>query len=117
MLGIGFYAREWTGATWDRGGYPARGRSGRFVGTVPWRTLDPPGRVRLGQRVGHDERAGVAFLSGPDGAFVSFEDPWAICRKGRYARAEGLAGLFAWEVGQDDGRLSAAMADAADGRC
>ena len=117
VLGVGFYAREWAGATWRPGGFPARALSGRFVGTVPWRALDLPGRARLGQRPGRDERAGAVFLSGPDGAFLSFEDRGAICGKGRYARARRLGGLFAWEVGQDDGRLSTAMADAAEGRC
>lgn len=117
VLGVGFYAREWTGALWAPGGFPGRGEAGAFKGAVPWRDLDLPGRARRGQRIGRDERAGATFLHAPDGTFASFEDRWAICAKGRYAAARGLGGLFAWEVGQDDGRLSAALAQAASRRC
>ena len=115
VLGVGFYAREWAGAKWAA--FPARATAGRFVGTTPWRELDLAGRARRGQRPGRDERAGASYLSAPDGAFVSYEDPWSICAKGRYAAERGLGGLFAWEAGQDDGRLTAAMQEAARGGC
>ena len=117
VLGVGLYAREWTGADWAGGVFPVRASAGRFVGTVPWRTLDLPLRRARGQRLRHDDRTGASYLVGGDGSFVSLEDARAICAKGRYAAEQGLGGLFAWEVGQDDGRLTSALADAADGRC
>lgn len=117
VLGVGFYAREWKGADWSGGVHPVRASAGEFTGTTPWRELDLPGRFARGQRLRRDERAGATYLEGPGGAFVSFEDPRAICAKGRWAAEQGLGGLFAWEIGQDDGRLAAALADAADGRC
>lgn len=117
VLGVGFYAREWTGADWNGGTFPVRAAAGRFVGTVPWRDLDLPQRRARGQRLRYDARAGASYLAGKDGSFVSFENPHAICAKGRYAAEHHLGGLFAWEIGQDDGRLTAALADAADGRC
>lgn len=117
VLGVGFYAREWAGAGWTGGVFPVRGSAGRFVGTVPWRELDLPGRAARGQRLRRDEAASATYLTGPGGVFASLEDRRAICAKGRWGAEHGLAGLFAWEVTQDDGRLTEALADAADGRC
>ena len=52
----------------------------------------------------------------PTGGFISLDTPQSLDAKGRYARNEGLAGLFAWELSQDDGTLVDAMATAAEGQ-
>lgn len=44
-----------------------------------------------------------------DGLFVGYDDPRAVEAKGRYARAAGLAGVFAWELSQDNGDILNAM--------
>ena len=117
VLGVGFYAREWTGANWKGGVFPVRASTGQFKGTVPWRDMDLAGRRARGQRLAHDPRAGATYRHGPAGAIVSLEDPRAICAKGRWASKTGLGGLFAWEVGQDDGLLTKALEAAAHDRC
>jgi len=40
---------------------------------------------------------------------IGYDDPRAVEAKARYARAQGLAGVFAWELGQDNGDLLNAM--------
>ena len=60
--------------------------------------------------------AGDAYLHDPKtGGFISLDTPQSLAAKGRYARQEGLAGLFAWELTQDDGTLVEAMASASKG--
>ena len=43
------------------------------------------------------------------GRYVSYDDPRAVRAKARFARAQGLAGLFAWELSQDNGEILDAM--------
>ena len=115
VLGIGFYGREWTGARWAEGGFPAGGASGRFVGTPTWSELRR--RHPKGWRRAYDARAGATWWHNrTTGGFVSLDDPRSIAAKGRWARTQGLAGLFAWELSQDDGTLTEAMSRAAGGR-
>ena len=52
-------------------------------------------------------------LVGPGGRFVGYDDPRAVRAKRELAAREGLAGLFAWELSQDDGRILDAMQPAA----
>ena len=61
--------------------------------------------------------AGAAYLHDPKtGGFISLDTPQSLADKGRYARKEGLAGLFAWELTHDDETLVNAMAAAATGK-
>ena len=41
--------------------------------------------------------------------YLAYDDPRAVQAKGRFARAQGLAGVFAWELSQDNGDLLDAM--------
>lgn len=43
------------------------------------------------------------------GRFVGYDDPRAVRAKVRFARAQGLAGVFAWELNQDNGEILDAM--------
>ncbi|MEO3690717.1 glycoside hydrolase family 18 protein [Roseateles paludis] len=52
-------------------------------------------------------------LVGDGGRFVGYDDPRAVRAKRLLAAREGLAGLFAWELSQDDGRILDAMQPAA----
>ena len=66
-----------------------------------------------GWTAGYDTAAGAAYIHDPKtGGFLSLDTPQSLADKGAYARREGLAGLFAWELTQDDGTLVEAMADA-----
>jgi chitinase len=40
---------------------------------------------------------------------MAYDDPRAVQAKGRFAREQGLAGVFAWELSQDNGDLLDAM--------
>lgn len=44
-----------------------------------------------------------------DGRYVGYDDPRAVRAKVAFARRAGLAGVFAWELSQDDGQLLEAM--------
>jgi chitinase len=44
-----------------------------------------------------------------NGKFVGYDDPTSVRAKVAFARKAGLAGVFAWELSQDDGRLLDAM--------
>jgi chitinase len=43
------------------------------------------------------------------GRFVGYDDPRAVRAKVAFARAQGLAGVFAWELSQDNGEILDAM--------
>ena len=41
--------------------------------------------------------------------YIGYDDPRAVLVKGHYVLTKGLAGLFAWELSQDNGDLLNAM--------
>ena len=41
--------------------------------------------------------------------WMGYDDPRAVLAKGRFVRDQGLAGVFAWELSQDNGDLLNAM--------
>ena len=41
--------------------------------------------------------------------FMGYDDPRAVIEKGRMVREAGLAGVFAWELSQDNGDILNAM--------
>jgi chitinase len=43
------------------------------------------------------------------GKFVGYDDPRAVRAKVRFAKQQGLAGVFAWELSQDNGEILNAM--------
>jgi chitinase len=43
------------------------------------------------------------------GRFVGYDDPRAVRAKVEFAKQAGLAGVFSWELSQDDGRILDAM--------
>jgi chitinase len=108
-MGVGFYGREWTRVSWD-GPVGGTGGDGRFVGAPSWRELKGRGLAAKGYRQGWDPQAGASYLAqSRGGGFISLDDPRSIRAKGEWARRHGLAGLFAWQLGQDDGTLVDAM--------
>ena len=40
---------------------------------------------------------------------MGYDDPRAVLAKGAFARQAGLAGVFAWELSQDNGDILNAM--------
>lgn len=117
VLGAGFYGREWTKASFAADRFPASGSGGDFVGMASWTQIKARGLEAKGWTSGYDETAQAAYWhDAKSGGFISLDTPQSLDAKGRYARNEGLAGLFAWELSQDDGTLVDAMATAAEGQ-
>lgn len=116
VLGAGFYAREWTKARFEPGRFPASAAGGDFVGASSWKKVRARALETQGWTAGYDEAAEAAYMyDAKSGGFLSLDTPRSIAAKGLYARHEGLAGLFAWELTEDDGTLVEAMAAATAG--
>lgn len=103
VAGVAMYGRGFDGVQAD-GGY-AR----------PWPNED--GSVAFkdiaalrdrGMKPTFDKRTQSWALVG-DGRFVGYDDPRAVRAKVRFAKAQGLAGVFAWELSQDNGEILDAM--------
>uniref|UniRef100_UPI001E296426 glycosyl hydrolase family 18 protein n=1 Tax=Pelomonas sp. KK5 TaxID=1855730 RepID=UPI001E296426 len=72
--------------------------------------VGPKGAGRGGYRVRHDPVTGAYSLWNPaTRVFIGYDDPRAVIAKGRYATRQHLAGVFAWELSQDNGDLLNAM--------
>ncbi|EGF93539.1 chitinase A [Asticcacaulis biprosthecium C19] len=113
VLGAGFYAREWKNAHFEEGRFPASGSSGELAGMASWTEVQARELEAKGWTAGYDETAEAAYFHDPKtGGFLSLDTPRTLAAKGRYVQQEGLAGLFAWELSQDDGTLVEAMATA-----
>lgn len=72
--------------------------------------LGPDGKGRQGYRVEYDQALQAYALKHPvSGIYIGYDDPRAVREKGRLAARDGLAGLFGWELSQDNGDLLNAM--------
>jgi len=118
VLGIPFYARAFAGVApgpaGDGLGSPGTATAPPPWGpdTIDWRRLvaaDPVGR---GFRRHRHEVARVPWLYHPErGLWITYDDPFSVRHKSAYAVLRGLKGVMLWELGGDDGRLLAAVAD------
>jgi chitinase len=105
MLGIGFYGRGWTGVTQSTPGGSATGPApGTYEqGIEDYKVLKagcpPTGTV------------GGTSYSFCNGNWWSFDTPGTVGGKMSYAKSQGLAGAFFWEMSGDSssGELTAAM--------
>lgn len=103
VAGVAMYGRGFDGVQAD----------GRYArpwpnedGSVAFKDIDA---LRAqGMKPRFDSRTQSWAMVG-DGRFVGYDDPRAVRAKVRFAKAQGLAGVFAWELSQDDGRLLDAM--------
>ncbi|UXH78868.1 glycoside hydrolase family 18 protein [Roseateles amylovorans] len=115
VAGVAMYGRGFTGVSVPKAGsaktgtYPgAEGAQGyrEFAG----RLIDAHGRGRQGYRTVWDPVTQSWSLFHPAlKLWTGYDDPRAVLAKGRFVRAQGLAGLFAWELSQDNGDLLNAM--------
>ena len=72
--------------------------------------IGPAGRGVGGFTVGYDRALHAYSLWNPASRiYIGYDDPRAVAEKGRIALRDGLAGLFGWELSQDDGDLLNAM--------
>lgn len=120
VAGVAMYGRGFTGVTPPAAGAGFNGvrREGVFAGadgSLPYREiaaryLDRSGQARPGWRlVAEPERGAWALWHPANRLYMGYDDPRGVWRKGRFVVEEGLAGIFAWELSQDNGDLLNAM--------
>lgn len=116
VAGVAMYGRGFSGVERDaagllskRGGYP--GADGSLVyREIAARYLGPKGQGLRGFRAEFDARTQAWSLVHPRlKLWIGYDDPRAVRAKGQYVLKNGLAGVFAWELSQDNGDLLNAM--------
>ncbi len=75
---------------------------------VHW--IGPEGRGAQGWRLVLDETLqSYALWNEREKRYIGYDDPRTVVNKGRFAVQQGLAGVFAWELTQDNGDILNAM--------
>ncbi len=119
VAGVAMYGRGFTGVA-PAPGLPFSGAA--HTGTYPApegaadykelaaRYIDHSGRGRHGYEAIFDPRTQAWNLyNARSRLFMGYDDPRAVIAKGAFARQAGLAGVFAWELSQDNGDILNAM--------
>ena len=111
VLGVAAYGRGWqVGPTGTLDGTYDGGDGSTAYRTLAARAIGPAGIGIDGFRVEYDRRLHAYSLWNPaKRIYIGYDDPRAVAEKGRIAVRDGLAGVFGWELSQDDGDLLNAM--------
>jgi len=120
VAGVAMYARGFRGVPAPApgqglNGLPHQGVQPGPEGEARWREIaghliDAQGRGRHGWATVYDPASGSWDLwNARQGLYLGYDDPRTVLAKGAYVRAQGLAGVFAWELSQDNGDLLNAM--------
>ncbi len=116
VAGVAFYGRGFEGVAAPRPGaarkglYPANEDGSMRYRDIAAQLLDRHGHGRNGFTALFNEAQQAWSLYDAAGQrWLGYDDPRAVATKARYAREIGLAGVFAWELGQDNGDLLNAM--------
>lgn len=122
VAGVAMYGRGFTGVARPLPGHGFTGEP--HSGTYPApegasdyralaaRYLDRQGRGLHGYQAIFDPRTQAwSLYNARNKLFMGYDDPRAVITKGRLARDAGLAGVFAWELSQDNGDILNAMND------
>jgi len=81
-----------------------------FYRDLAIQAIGPAGTGINGFQVYYDKALHAYALWNPETrVYIGYDDPRAVAEKGRLAVKAGLAGLFGWELSQDDGDLLNAM--------
>jgi chitinase len=119
VAGVAMYGRGFTGVD-ARPGHPFTGapHAGSYPapeGSADYRELaarylDARGRGRHGYVARLDPRTQAwSLYNARSRLLMGYDDPRAVIAKGAFARQAGLAGVFAWELSQDNGDVLNAM--------
>ena len=120
VVGVAMYGRGFTGVKPPApgAGFNGQPHTGVFAGadgSLPYREIagryvDKQGKGRSGYQVVFDAKTESYALWNPSTRlYMGYDDPRGVLRKGRFAVEQGLAGVFAWELSQDNGDLLNAM--------
>ncbi len=115
VAGVAMYGRGFTGVRRPTAG---SAKSGAYPGAegaqayreLAGRVLDGRGQGRQGYQSVWDPVTESWSLVHPAlKLWMGYDDPRAVLAKGQFVRDHGLAGVFAWELSQDNGDLLNAM--------
>lgn len=119
VAGVAMYGRGFSGVKGPGpNGFNGVPRIGIFPGKegdITYRELagswlGPRGAGTPGWRVVFDKATqSYALWNAREQQYVGYDDPRTVLRKGRFAVEHGLAGVFAWELSQDNGDILNAM--------
>jgi len=117
VQGVAMYSRGWGSCTNSVNPMQGTGNANYNGGdgTERYNTLagayfDTSGNGKNGYQVTYDSTLHAYYLWNPNTlTFIGYDDPRAIAEKGQYAVSQNLAGVFAWELGQDNGDILSAM--------
>ncbi|MFN4116342.1 MAG: glycoside hydrolase family 18 protein [Inhella sp.] len=116
VAGVGMYGRGFSGAASDRPGsrraglFPPGGEGAMAYREIAERYLDRQGKGRGGFEARFNATQQAWHLYDPRRRlYLAYDDPRAVEAKAAFAREQGLAGVFAWELTQDNGDLLNAM--------
>lgn len=101
VAGVAMYGRGFDGVKAD--GHYAKPWPNED-GSVPFKDID----ALAGMKAHYDKRTQSWAMVG-GGRFVGYDDPRAVRAKVAFAKKQGLAGVFAWELSQDNGEILGAM--------
>ncbi len=120
VAGVAMYGRGFAGVAPPAGGqgftgsayvngYPAPESSSDYR-ELAARYIDHAGHGLHGYQAVFDPRTHAWNLyNARNRLFMGYDDPRAVIEKGAIARQAGLAGVFAWELSQDNGDILNAM--------
>ena len=120
VAGMAMYGRGFAGVKQQQsvaaktGEFPADGISGE-AGAASYKRiaeqwLGPEGKGRGGFVARFDKVTQAWSLwNAKTGDFMGYDDPRSVILKAQYAKRAGLAGVFAWELSQDNGDVLNAM--------
>lgn len=109
VLGAAFYGRGWEGTEFkgdlptsdlasEKGASFGTGEPGYFM----YWDLKRNYTAAQGYEYGYDEESQAPYLWHPkNNVFISFEDERSVKAKATWAKKEGLAGVFTWEMSGD----------------
>ena len=124
-VGVAMYGRGWSGvmpASLKIAGNPMSGTgAGAVKGTFEAGVVDywdilkrvlgsTNGTGVNGFQYGYDEQAQAPYVwNQSTGELITYDNPRSVLAKGNYVRANGLGGLFSWEIDGDNGDILNAM--------
>lgn len=115
VAGVAMYGRGFSGVSKPVSGaaksgvYPGADGSAGYR-EIAQRYLGPRGQGLRGYRALFDAQTESWSLYHPRlKLWMGYDDPRAVLAKGHFVNEQGLAGLFAWELSQDNGAILNAM--------
>ena len=107
VLGIAFYGRGWNYRNWKNNGFEG---SNNAVSTGSYVYKDLNTNPPSGYVYGYDSHAEAAyFYNAQTKGFISFDNLRSTKAKTDWSKSKGLAGVFSWQIMQDNGDLLDAM--------